>query len=151
MRTTNTVPLEDVDSIGVVVSPGRAVMAFIYTETVMVAGVFPQKALENIRVGDKAVMSFSALPGRLFESKVKQIPSAIGNAQFFASGQLEVIDENRMTTLYWIFTDLPEDFPSEQVRLGLAADIRIYSESAGVVGMVATILQWVQTSLAYVT
>ena len=136
---------------GMVVSPGRAVMTFVYTDSVMVGGVFPQKALPNIRVGDKAVMSFSALPGRLFESKVRQIPSAIGNAQFYASGQLEVITADRMTTLYMVFIDLPEDFPSEQVRLGLAADVRIYSAQAGVVGMVATILQWVQASLAYVT
>ena len=136
---------------GAVVSPGRAVMTFIYTDTVNVTGIFPQKALENIAVGDKAVMSFSALPGRLFDSKVRQIPSAIGNAQFYTSGQLEVIDESRMTTLYMVFVDLPEDFPSEQVRLGLAADVRLYSAQAGVVGSVATILQWVQTSLAYVT
>ena len=135
---------------GVVVSPGRAVMTFIYTDSVAIAGVFPQKALENIKVGDKAVMSFPALPGRLFESKVRQIPSAIGNAQFYASGQLEVIDATRMTTDYMVFIDLPEDFPGEQVRLGFAADVRLYSEHAGVVGSVATILQWVQTSLAYV-
>ena len=46
---------------------------------------------------------------------------------------------------------LPDDFPSEHERLGLAADVRVYSENAGVVGIVATILQWITTSMDYIT
>jgi hypothetical protein len=96
-------------------------------------------------------MSFPALPGRLFEGTVMAIPEAVGNAQFFASGQLESVTANRMTRLYPVFVTLPEDVPVEQRRLGLAADVRIYSENAGVVGIVATILQWIGTSMDYIT
>ena len=136
---------------GMVVAPGRAVMTFTYTDTVGIAGIFPQKGLERIHHGDTAVISFPALPGRLFESKILRIPRAIGNAQIAASGQLLGIGESRMTNLYPVYIELPEDFPADQVRLGLAASIRLYSKQAGPVGMVAKIGQWIQTSLAYVT
>ena len=136
---------------GMVVSPGRAVMTFIYTDPVAVVGIFPQKGLENIRRGDKAVITFPALPGRLFESTVRRIPAAIGNAQLYATGQLVGVGQSRMTKLYPVYIELPEDFPADQVRLGLAASVRLYSEQAGVVGVVAMIGQWMQTSLAYLT
>jgi multidrug resistance efflux pump len=135
---------------GMMVSANRSVMAFVYGDRVAVGTLLAQKALENIKVGDKAVMSFPALPGRLFEGTVVGIPEAVGNAQFFASGQLEAVTANRMTRLYPVFVSLPEDVPAEQRRLGLAADVRIYSENAGVVGIVATILQWIGTSMDYI-
>ena len=75
----------------------------------------------------------------------------IGNAQIYASGQLVGVGESRMTKLYPVYVDLPEDFPADLVRLGLAASIRLHSEHAGIFGKVATIGQWLQTSLAYVT
>ena len=135
---------------GMQVSPGRSVMAFVYGDRVAVGTLMAQKALENIKVGDKALMSFPTLPGRLFEGKVALIPEAVGNAQFFASGQLESVTANRMTRLYPVFVTLPEDFPPEHRKLGLAADVRVYSENAGVVGIVAMILQWIGTSMDYV-
>jgi len=136
---------------GMQVSANRSVMAFVYGDRVAVGALVAQKALENIKAGDKAMMSFPALPGRLFEGKVVSIPEAVGNAQFFASGQLESVTSDRMTRLYPVLVSLPEDFPSEHERLGLAADVRIYSENAGVVGIVAMILQWVGTSMDYVS
>jgi multidrug resistance efflux pump len=135
---------------GMVISPGRAVMTFTYTDVLGIGGLFPQKALENIREGDTAVVTFPALPGRVFKSTVLRMPRAIGNAQLVASGQLMAIGESRMTTLFPVFVELPDDFPEDQVRLGLAASIRLHSANAGAVAMVATAGQWIQTSLAYV-
>ena len=135
---------------GMQVSPSRSVMAFVYTDTVEIGGLFAQKALENIAIGNKAQISFPTLPGRLFQGEVVQIPNAVGNAQFYASGQLEWVTANRMSRLYPIFISLPEDFPEELIKLGLAADVCIFSDSAGIVGIVATITQWIKTSLDYV-
>ncbi len=57
-----------------------------------------------------------------------------------------------MTNLYPVFLDLPENFPDEEVpRPGLAAHVRLYSDRAGIVGSVATAIQWIQTSIAYLT
>lgn len=135
---------------GMVISPGRAVMTFIYTDSVAVAGLFPQKALQNIGEGDKAVMTFPAMPGRVYQSTVRRIPDAIGNAQIMASGKVMSVGQSRMTNLYPVYVDLPDDFPTDKVRLGLAASIKIHSKDAGAIGTIATIGQWIQTSLAYV-
>jgi multidrug resistance efflux pump len=135
---------------GMVVSSMRSVMAFVYTDRVGIGALFKQKALENVRVGQKAQVSFPALPGRIFEGKVRQIVDAIGEGQWAATGQLPRLDQTRMTTLYPVFVTLPEDFPEDQVRLGLAANVTVLTDDAGVVGIVATILHWISTSLAYV-
>ena len=49
-----------------------------------------------------------------------------------------------------VIIGLPEQFPRDQLRLGLAARVYVMTESAGVIGMVATILHWVQTSMDYI-
>ena len=134
---------------GMVISPGRAVMTFVYRDPVVVVGLIPQKGLQNIGLDDRVVITFPAFPGRVFESTVRRIPAAIGNAQLMASGQAVGIGESRVTTLYPVYCHLPEDFPTNQVRAGLAANIRIYSKQAGPIGAVAYIGQWMQTSLAY--
>jgi multidrug resistance efflux pump len=135
---------------GMVVTPGRAVMTFVYRDPVVVVGFFPQKALRNVQLGDKVQITFPAFPGEVFESTVRRIPGAIGNAQIAASGQVVGVGESRMTTLYPVYMELPADFPRDQVRPGLAAFPRIYTEEAGgPVSGVANIMQWIQTSLAY--
>jgi hypothetical protein len=52
-----------------------------------------------------------------------------------------------MTRLYPVYVTLPGDFPEELRKAGLAASVTIHTEGAGVVGMVAVVLQWVNTSL----
>ena len=135
---------------GMVVSPSRSVVAFVYQDQVTIAALFSQKALENIRVGQLAKINFPALPGRVFEGEVVAIADAIGEGQFAASGQLPRITMDRMKTLYPVRISLPADFPEEHIRLGLAADVYIHTDGAGVVGLVALILQWISTSMDYV-
>lgn len=52
-----------------------------------------------------------------------------------------------MTRLFPVLVSIPADLPPELRKVGLAASVRIHTEGAGVVGIVAVILQWVQTSL----
>ena len=153
--TTVTAPAEGFVTIsslrpGMVVTPSRSVMAFVYADIVGLGALFSQKALENIRLGNNAKISFPALPGRLFEGEVIQIPYATGEGQFTATGQLPRMTTDRMGRLYPVFISLPEDFPPEHVRLGLAADVFIHTDGAGVVGIVAIVLQWTKTALDYV-
>ena len=135
---------------GMLATSQRTVATFVYTDTLFVAALFPQKALENIEPGQTAKINFAALPGRIYEGTVVGPPIAIGEAQFFASGQLHWTQEWRTTRQYPVIITLPADFPEELRRLGLAASVRIHTDQAGVVGIVAMILQWIQTSLDYV-
>ena len=132
---------------GMQVSPMRSVVTFVYTDQLTIGALFQQKALENIKVGDAAKINFPALPGRVFDGEVTGIVEAIGEGQFFASGQLPRVSDQRMTRLYPVLISIPEDFPIELRKVGIAASVRIHSERAGIVGIVAVVLQWIQTSM----
>jgi multidrug resistance efflux pump len=132
---------------GMQVSPSRSVLTFVDTSELTIVALFQQKALQSTRVGDKALVNFPALPGRVFETTVVALPNAIGDSQVLASGQLPSVQGARMTRLYPAYISLPPDFPEELNKVGLAATVYIHTEGAGVVGIVAVILQWVGTSL----
>jgi len=132
---------------GMQVSPSRSVLTFVDTSKLVVAGQFQQKSLINLKTGDKAMINFPAMPGHVYEAKVLAIAGAIGNGQLIASGQLPTVQQLQTTRLYPVFISLPEDFPEELHKVGLSASVTIYAEGAGVVGVVATVLQWVNTSL----
>ena len=53
----------------------------------------------------------------------------------------------RMVRGYPVFLSLPEDFPTELRKVGLAASATIVTESAGPIAIVAWVMQWLQTSL----
>ena len=132
---------------GMTVSPSRAVITFVDTSVLAINAQFQQKALINVKAGDKAMVNFPALPGQVFEAKVILVPDAIGNAQLLASGQLQNVEQFNMTRIYPVMISLPDEFPDKLRKVGLAASVTIHTEGAGVVGIVAVVLQWVGTSL----
>ena len=132
---------------GMQASPSRSIATFVYTDEIFIVGYFAQKALRAVKVGDSAKVSFPAVPGKLFETEVMRIGTAVGEGQYLASGQLAMTSEQRTTRIYPILLSIPEEFPPELRKVGLSASATIYTENAGVVGIVATILQWISTSL----
>ena len=132
---------------GVVVSPARAVMAFVDTKQLEIFAMLPQKALSTIRVGDEVVINFPALPGRLYRSEITDIPTAIAEGQFLASGQLESAQQHRMVRVFPVFISLPADFPPHLRKAGVAASVTVITESAGPIAVYAIAMQWIDTSL----
>ena len=132
---------------GMQVSPSRSVLLFIDDEKMWIAARFQQKALQTVKIGDTARVNFPALPGRVFETKVIGIPRAIREGQVDASSLLPSVQENRATRIWPIIIELPDEIPINVVRAGVSAQVYIHTEGAGVVGIVAVILQWISTSL----
>jgi multidrug resistance efflux pump len=110
---------------GMRVSPLKSVLTFVDTDKLAIGAQFQQKALINVKLGDKALVNFPALPGQVFETTVIDIPGAIGNAQMLASGQLHSIEQFNMTRLYPVFIAVPDDFPDELRKVGLAASVAV--------------------------
>ncbi len=132
---------------GVQVSPARSVMTFIGTDQIVIVALVKQKALQNVSLGDRALVSFPALPGRVFETRVAAFQSAIAEGQLFPGGQLASVQQRRMVRGFPVWLSLPDDAPPDLYKVGLAARVTIMTERAGLVGIVATIMQWIQTSL----
>jgi multidrug resistance efflux pump len=133
---------------GIQVSPSRAVLTFMDASESFVGGLFQQSALQNIKLGDRATVSFPALPGRIFESTVVIIPSAIGDTQLMVSGQLPKVSQMQAVRLYPIYVNMPEAFPKDLVKVGLAATVYIHTENAGAFSTVASALQWLSSSMS---
>jgi multidrug resistance efflux pump len=132
---------------GVQVSPARSVMTFIGTEEIVIVALVKQKALQNVRLGDRALVSFPALPGRVFETRVTAFQSAIAEGQLFPGGQLASVQQRRMVRSFPVWLSLPDDAPPDLYKVGLAARVTVLTERAGIVSIVASVLQWIQTSL----
>ena len=132
---------------GMQVSSSRAVLTFVDIDALVIAAQVQQKAIENIQLGDTAMVNFPAFPGRVYEAKVIGLPRAIGDAQALATGQLPVMQHYQMTRLYPLYISIPEELPGELQNIGFAAKVYIHTEGAGAVGIVATVLQWVGASL----
>ena len=132
---------------GVQVSPGRAVMTFVTVGEPYVVGLFQQVALQRVQIGDKAIVNFPALPGRLFETEVAIIPSAIGEGQVLATGTIPRVSAYQGTRLYPIVVALPEDFPEDMHHIGMAAVVYIQTKDAGPITAVAKAIQWISSSL----
>ena len=132
---------------GVQVSPARSVLTFVDTKQLMIYAIFKQKALPNASVGDRVMVNFPVLPGRVYESEVQEFVSGIQEGQILATGQLDPVQRRRMVRGYPVLLTLPEDFPPELRKVGLAASATIVTESAGPIAIVAWVMQWIQTSL----
>ena len=132
---------------GMQVSPQKSVMAFVDTSNLYIGGLFQQKALDSVKVGDTARIIFPALPGRVFVTKVIWIPAAIGDGQLVVSGQLPKVESRVNTRKYPIYVEIPDDFPDHLRKIGVSAQISIFTENAGIVGPVAMATQWINTSL----
>jgi multidrug resistance efflux pump len=132
---------------GVQVSPARSVLTFFDTEQLVIYAIFGQKALQNIEVGDPVKVNFPAMPGRLFDSEVVEFVSGIQEGQIMATGQLDPVQRRRMVRGYPIFLSLPEDFPPELRRVGIAANATVLTDAAGKIAIYALAIQWIKTSL----
>ena len=132
------------------VSPGRSVIAFMNTESMVVNGVFNQIGLQHVKIGDTAMVSFPALPGRLFKSEVVIVPTAIGEGQLIASGVLHRTSAYQAVRTYPIAVALPEDVPDEMRKAGVAALVYIHTEDAGPISGVAKMLQFIAYSMTII-
>ena len=136
---------------GMQVSPSRSVITFMDKSVMWIGAQFQQKALQTVKIGDTAKVNFPALPGRVFETVVLGIPNAIREAQLDSSGKLPSVKDQRMVGSWPMIIKLPEGLPEDVLRAGVAAEVYIHTEGAGVVGAVAVILQWISTSIDAIT
>jgi multidrug resistance efflux pump len=113
----------------VVPAPLRPVMVFVNTgnRDKAMGAAFQQNALQRVKAGDEAEISFDAVPGRVFKGKVRQVLDAIAAGQIQATGAL--VDFSRTGSDRAIAEiDIVDDMSEYQIPLGAAAEVAIYTE-----------------------
>ena len=136
-------------AVGDRVTPTRGVMSFVVADDVAIVGVFQQNGLQTIKPGTSARLVFSNQPGKVYDTKVLDIARGIGQGQLAVSGTLAQVGSIGITSEYPVRLDIPQDIDRDLVRPGMSGTATVLAPNAGVIGVIASILLWVNAYLAY--
>ncbi|HEY1474143.1 MAG TPA: HlyD family secretion protein [Pseudolabrys sp.] len=108
----------------------RTAMLFVNTgpQDQELAAAFQQNSLQRVDAGDEAEVAFEAVPGRVFEAKVRTVVDAIAAGQILSSLRL-IEPEARTTTGRAVaIIDVTDEMRNYQIPLGSTAMVAIYTK-----------------------
>ncbi len=108
----------------------RTAMTFVNTgkNDQALAAAFDQNALQRVVAGNDAEVAFDAVPGRVFEAKVRNVVPAIAAGQLSTTPTL-IEPETRTTAGRAVAViDVTDDLSDYQIPLGATAQVAIYTE-----------------------
>jgi len=124
-------------------------MSFIVASETQIIGIFPQNGFQTIRPGATVKLVFANEPGHIHQAKVDQILRGVGEGQLGASGTLVRVNSVGLTSNYAASITLPKDLDPGLLRLGMAGVATVFSDHAGPIGTLASILLWVKAYAMY--
>jgi len=127
----------------------RSVMSFIVASDITIVGTFLQNGFRTIRPGATVRLFFDADPGRIYEATILDIPKGVGQGEISVSGTLAKVGSFGGTSAYPAVISIPQNADENILRLGNAGTATVFSETPGVIGLIAYILLWVQSYVAY--
>jgi multidrug resistance efflux pump len=127
----------------------RSAMSFIVEKEITLVGMFSQNGFQSIKEGAAVDIVFDNIPGRIYHAKITAIPRGIGQGQIAVSGTLARTNALGGTTVYPAEISIPDDMSRDSLRLGMSGSATAFSEKAGIIGLLASILVWVSSYMAY--
>ncbi|MGH6755047.1 MAG: HlyD family secretion protein [Bradyrhizobium sp.] len=127
----------------------RSAMSFIVASDIMIVGTFLQNGFRTIRPDATVRLYFDTDPGRLYEATILDIPKGVGQGEIAVSGTLSRVGSIGGTDAYPAVISIPRNADPGVLRLGTSGTATVFSETAGVIGLIAHILLWIQSYLAY--
>lgn len=127
----------------------RSAMSFIVESDITIAGTFLQNGFRTIRPGAKVLLFFDADPGQLYEATILDIPKGVGQGEIAVLGTLARVGSIGGTGAYPAVISIPQNAERNILRLGTSGTATVFSETAGVIGLIAHILLWIQSYVAY--
>jgi hypothetical protein len=109
----------------VVPAPLRPIMTFVNAgeRDNALGAAFQQNTLQPVKAGDQAEIAFDAVPGRVFNGKVRQVLDAIATGQLQATGALVDFGAPTGGGRAVAEIDILDDMSGYQVLLGAAAAV----------------------------
>ena len=127
----------------------RSAISFIVENEITIVGLFPQNGFQTIKEGAAVDIVFDNAPGRIYHGKVIEIPKGIGQGQITVSGTLARTTALGGATVFPAVISIPDEMSRETLRLGMSGNATAFSEMAGVIGLLASILVWISSYAAY--
>jgi multidrug resistance efflux pump len=129
--------------------PLRPALSFIVADDAAIVGFFSQNGFARIKPGALVRLSFSNQPGRVYSTTIAEVIRGVGEGQIAVSGSLARVNQIGMTGDFAARITLPPDLDPDLLRLGMAGTATVISADAGAIGLLATVLQWVQAYALY--
>jgi multidrug resistance efflux pump len=111
--------------------------------------MFSQNGFQTIKVGAPVDIVFDNAPGRIYHAKITAIPKGIGQGQVAVSGTLARTTALGGTTAFPAEISVPDEMSQDSLRLGMSGNATAFAEKAGVIGLLASILVWISSYVAY--
>jgi multidrug resistance efflux pump len=127
----------------------RSVLSFVLSDETRIVGLFPPSGFRTVAPGAAVKLVFHDDPGRIYHAKVEAIPRGVGQGQIAVSGQLARVGSIGGVNRYPVRISVPAEIPNDRLRLGMPGDATVFSDKAGVIGLIMSILVWVQSYTAY--
>jgi multidrug resistance efflux pump len=127
----------------------QKVMSFIVTDDIMLIGMFAPNGFQTIKPGAAVKLVFDNSPGRIYHGKILEIPEGVGQGQVATSGVLAKSGAVSGVKAYPARISIPDDFDRAQLRLGMPGTATVFSDHAGVIGLLMSILVWISSYTAY--
>jgi multidrug resistance efflux pump len=127
----------------------RSAMSFIVENEITLVGMFSQNGFQTIKEGAAVDIVFDNAPGRIYHAKITAIPKGVGQGQIAVSGTLARTNALGGATVFPAVISIPDEMSRESLRLGMSGSATAFSENAGVIGLLASILVWISAYTAY--
>jgi multidrug resistance efflux pump len=127
----------------------RSAMSFIVESEITIVGMFSQNGFQTIKEGAAVDIVFDNVPGRIYHAKILEIPKGVGQGQIAVSETLARTNAIGGTTVFPAVISIPDGMSRDSLRLGMSGSATAFSEKAGVIGLLASILVWISSYTAY--
>lgn len=120
---------------GAYASAGQPTMSFISIDDIWLEAYMTENNLGNIKTGDKVELAFDAFPGKVFEGKVKSLPTGVSTGKKVDYGDLSAAEKSsawlrapQRFPLVIATTNYQWDFTREDgLKLNSQADVIVYT------------------------
>jgi len=133
------------------VSSKTAAMTFIDSSQLWITAIFKQNGLPLIELGKRATVTFNAAPGEIFEAEVvREVAGVIQGQITIEDAESPVQALSNMQNLYPVKISFPEDAPEALRHPGNLAAVTIFADEGNPINILAKVLQWISTWMAFV-
>ncbi len=136
-------------SIGARAVPLKAAMSFIVAGDTSIIGVFDQAGYVSIRPGVPVRIVFAHVPGKIFRSRMGVAAQGIATGQVAVSGSLFRAEAVGAASTFPAFIDVPANIDPALIRPGVVGTATVVPENSGPIGILAGVILWVKSYLAY--
>ncbi|NDO80865.1 hypothetical protein CJP72_08825 [Citrobacter sp. NCU1] len=108
--------------------PLRPVMVFIPAQQKLIVASFRQNALLRLKSGDMAEVVFNALPGQVFQARLKSVIPVTPDGGYQASGTLQTLSTTAGSNEVLATLELDPAVELSQLPDGIGAQVAVYSD-----------------------